>query len=112
MTHSLHEKAKQIWQARLARFQASGLSVKDFCEQEKISTPSFYTWKKRFQNQSSSPQPQKPAFQQIQIQSTNTSLSIELANGTRIEVPTDQTHLVTIVLREVLAASDTHEEKP
>jgi hypothetical protein len=36
------------WQQRLHRFRTSGLTVADFCEQEGISTASFYAWRRRF----------------------------------------------------------------
>ena len=34
------------WQRRLARFAASGLRVKQFCQAEAVSAASFYRWSK------------------------------------------------------------------
>jgi hypothetical protein len=34
------------WRAVLARFSASGLSVRGFCVHEKLSEPSFYHWRR------------------------------------------------------------------
>jgi hypothetical protein len=39
--------ARQAWVDRLARFQSSGLRPAEFCAQEGISLPSFYSWKRR-----------------------------------------------------------------
>ncbi len=39
---------QRTWKARLARHRRSGLSVTRFCEQERVSTHSFYYWAKRF----------------------------------------------------------------
>ena len=35
------------WTACLARFQDSGLTVAKFCEEEGVSAPSFYQWRRR-----------------------------------------------------------------
>jgi transposase-like protein len=34
----------QNWQERIEDFQASGLSVEEFCQQEEISRTTFYRW--------------------------------------------------------------------
>lgn len=36
-----------FWQLVLETYQASGLSVRQFCKQEGLSQPSFYAWRKR-----------------------------------------------------------------
>jgi transposase len=38
---------RQIWVERLARFSGSGLRSAEFCAQEGVSLPSFYSWKRR-----------------------------------------------------------------
>ncbi len=40
------------WQARFARYRASGLSVSRFCGQEGVSTNTFYYWAKRLRSAS------------------------------------------------------------
>lgn len=45
-------KAQQVqveeqWRQRLARFAASGQSIKQFCETESVSVWSFYHWRKK-----------------------------------------------------------------
>lgn len=37
----------QMWRERLARQRTSGLSVAEFCRQEKISDASYYAWRNR-----------------------------------------------------------------
>ena len=34
----------QNWQERIEGYEESGLSVQEFCEQEEISTSTFYRW--------------------------------------------------------------------
>jgi hypothetical protein len=38
---------RRAWEARLARYRSSELSVVRFCEQERVSTHTFYYWAKR-----------------------------------------------------------------
>ena len=38
---------RQFWQMAIETWQSSGLSVRQFCKQEGLSEPSFYTWRKR-----------------------------------------------------------------
>jgi hypothetical protein len=39
--------AHAAWSERLARFSLSGLTPAQFCAQEGVSLPSFYSWKRR-----------------------------------------------------------------
>ena len=43
----LDTRKRAEWQERLDRFQASGLSVAQFCQNEKSATHAFYYWGKR-----------------------------------------------------------------
>ena len=38
---------RRAWERRFARYRAGGLSVVRFCEQERVSTHTFYYWAKR-----------------------------------------------------------------
>ena len=38
---------RELWAQRLQRFAASGLTPAQFCAQEGVSLPSFYSWKRR-----------------------------------------------------------------
>jgi hypothetical protein len=38
---------RQAWEVRFERFQTSGLTVARFCEQEGVSTHTFYYWARR-----------------------------------------------------------------
>ena len=40
-------KKRRAWEERLGRYQASSLTVTRFCEQERVSTHTFYYWAKR-----------------------------------------------------------------
>jgi len=38
---------RRAWEVRFGRFRASGLTVVQFCAQERVSTHTFYYWAKR-----------------------------------------------------------------
>jgi hypothetical protein len=46
-----HTKTHRRWQELVQRQAASGLSIREFCEQEQISQPSFYAWRRRLRQQ-------------------------------------------------------------
>ena len=43
----------EAWRARLAAQKQSGVSVKQFCEQQGLTEQSFYYWRKRLQTPAS-----------------------------------------------------------
>ncbi len=46
MPHRRDHQKERLWRARFAEFSASGLSVREFCRQESITEPTFYSWRK------------------------------------------------------------------
>ncbi len=52
MTSLGDAQKREAWRARLARYPRSGLSVVRFCEQERVSTHTFYYWAKRLKTAS------------------------------------------------------------
>ena len=47
MVSSGDAQKRRAWEARFARYRASGLSVARFCGQERVSVNTFYYWAKR-----------------------------------------------------------------
>ncbi len=47
MAKSFNGAKRDAWRRRLAKFDASGLTVVDFCRREQVSQASFYYWSKR-----------------------------------------------------------------
>ncbi len=41
---------QDFWQMAIETWQASGLSVRQFCKQEGLSLASFYSWRKKLRN--------------------------------------------------------------
>ena len=51
MTRDRRAEKVAEWQARLARFERSGTTITQFCLDERISTPSFFAWRRRLGRQ-------------------------------------------------------------
>ena len=47
MASRMDVQKRRAWEGRLGRYQASGLTVTRFCEQERVSVHTFYYWAKR-----------------------------------------------------------------
>lgn len=47
MTSRRDVQKRQVWEGRLGRFRASGLTVARFCEQERVPVHAFYYWSRR-----------------------------------------------------------------
>ena len=45
------EDREKYWRDRVAAHERSGLSVKQFCEQQKIIEQTLYVWRKRLRKQ-------------------------------------------------------------
>lgn len=103
------------WRERIRRYERSGLTVTRFCEQEGVSAPSFYQWRKRLaahpapdrraaQRNQRAPISQQPAFRQLTLAPGGGVMSIELAGGARMELPAENLPLVRAVVAELLQA--------
>jgi transposase-like protein len=54
MARRKNGETRRRWQELVRQQAASGLSVREFCEQEQISRPSFYAWRRRLAQQAGS----------------------------------------------------------
>ena len=95
------ENREEYWSERVAAQERSGLSVKQFCEQQQLIEQSFYVWRKRLRNQQSlrfalvetgMARPQIPA---------ESSLELVLTTGERLRISAG---FDPSLLRQVLAA--------
>jgi transposase-like protein len=93
-----------VWRRRVRRFGRSGMTVVRFCEQEGVSTASFYRWRKRLAKRRPAKRgvEQTPAFQPVLVTGAQTSISIQLPGGLRVEVPAENLDAVRAVLGELL----------
>jgi len=82
-----------FWQRAIDRWQSSGLSVHRFCEQEGLSTASFYGWRRRFGNEAVAEKLQErevPAFVEVSLPvSRGSALELVLSSGNVLRIYPD-----------------------
>ena len=84
MFRAVISRKEELWRSRLNRFQSSGLSVTRFCQDEGVSVPSFYQWRKRLGI--STVKTPLPTFVPVRL-TQSFVVEIHLPNGTRVCVP-------------------------
>ena len=72
---------EQFWRDLIERQQQSGQSIREFCDYEGVSQPSFFSWRKRLQSENTRP---KSRFLPVQI-----DLADSVASPGRIEILLD-----------------------
>ena len=85
MVRAINSRKADVWRSRLQRFQASGLSVTRFCQQEQVSAPAFYHWRKRL-GAAAAAREAPPTFVPVRV-TPAAVVEIHLPNGTRVCVP-------------------------
>ena len=97
---------QQFWQMAIETWQSSGLSIRQFCKQEGLSEPSFYSWRKRLSNPQKSGvskgRPEPEQFIQVSMPTAKPgALELVLASGHTLRIPRD---IDSQVLTDVLSA--------
>jgi hypothetical protein len=95
------QQKKQHWENVFERQQSSGLSIIQFCRDNKISISTFYTWRNRLTRQIKKTQPQQIIPFVINEQSFSQSSMIKLSTPTGYQVDFDST-LASQVLAQLL----------
>ena len=114
MARSSDSDKAVAWRRRVRRFGRSGLTVARFCQEEGVSTASFYRWRNRLAEQELPTRNADarrslttggvvpPAFQPVRVTRAETPISIQLPGGVRVEVPAENLDAVRVVLGELL----------
>ena len=55
MARKVSKETVQLWRERMARQAASGVSIRQFCDQERIPQATFYAWRRRFRERTTPP---------------------------------------------------------
>ena len=99
---SSSEEQRQFWQMALEAWQASGLSVRQFCQQEGLAAPSFYAWRKRLTQvpKDGSEEPASGRFIEVTMpRNQPVALELALVSGNTLKIPADTD---SQTLREVI----------
>jgi transposase len=77
--------ARQAWAERLRRFASSGLPVAAFCAADGVSSPSFYSWKRRLAGAAAAGA--GPRLLPIRLQPPAAPLELALPQGAVLRIP-------------------------
>ena len=55
MARKVSKETVQLWRERVARQAASGVSIRQFCDQERIPQATFYAWRRRLRDRAATP---------------------------------------------------------
>jgi len=107
MSRGARAQKRSQWRERFRRFARSKLSVSEFCRQERVSTPSFYQWRKKLADSSSNGRtrrsPAGASFVPVQV-ATASELQVSFPNGVRLTVPVSDAELVRISIDTIAQA--------
>jgi hypothetical protein len=97
--HWRDPKREAFWREVLKRFSASGLSVRAFCQRERLTESAFYAWRRTIaqrdgdRRQRGRPQrwtPGRPNFLPLRVThhaAPDSSITLELAGGRVLRLP-------------------------
>ena len=113
MARSSSGRKAQEWRRRLRRFVKSRQSIAAFCQQEGVSPPTFYLWRKRLAEAGSQrPAAASPAgFRPVRILPA-AGVSVQLPGGTQLLVPTADAESLRLVIETVARADAEREGRP
>jgi hypothetical protein len=105
---------RALWRERVSRQSISGLSVEQFCTQERFARSAFYRWKRQFglmdpPNERSAPPPSS-TFLPVTVRRVESDahqpapIEADLPNGVRLRIPTANARLACRLVHAVAAA--------
>jgi transposase-like protein len=95
----------------MRRFRKSRQSVSEFCRQEGVSAPSFYSWRKRLNSADSQEPPPPAGFRPVRLLSA-AGVSVQLPGGTQLVVPLADAESLRLVIETVARADAERESRP
>ena len=103
-----------LWRDRVSRKLISGLSVEQFCAQERCAKSAFYRWKRQLDlihpSDQCSTSPARSTFLPVTVRLVESDahqpapIEADLPNGIRLRIPTGNARLACRLVRSIAAA--------
>ena len=97
-------RKEQHWRELIRRWQHSGLSVRAFCQRQRLAVPSFYAWRRTLRQRDAQASQAAPVtFLPVHVRHDDTDptppLELVLATGRHLRIPHgyDPAHLGDVV---------------
>lgn len=108
MARGLNGAKHDEWRRRLARFDASGLTIVNFCRREQVSQASFYYWSKRIQEGDHSTTSGLPRFDACtgaaRSEEGSDCVEVVVGDSIRVRMPTGDLAAVAAFVRQLQSA--------
>jgi hypothetical protein len=114
MARTPDPKLPAIWRERIRQQEASGLTVEQYCSQERIATSKFHSWKRRFRLADAEGRcpalPSPSSFLPVTVRllqhgpAEPPPIEADLPNGVHLRIPIIDARLACRVIRTVSAA--------
>jgi hypothetical protein len=90
---------ERLWRKRLARWKASDLAVREFCDREGVTPTAFAHWRKEIGRRDAQAATSAPAFVPVQLTPATPALELTLPSGSVVRIPPgfDPDHLRAVV---------------
>jgi transposase-like protein len=91
---------RKFWEMAIETWQASGIPVRQFCRQEGLSEPSFYSWRRKLKKNKPKDKPASSDFVEVYLPGTGSPpLELVLKSGSvlRIGSSTDKELLSRVI---------------
>ena len=101
------------WLGRIRRFEASALTVPQFCEREGVSRSAFYVWRQKVKDQitggmamvddrTGDPRPTSGKFASVIVSAAQPPVAVRLPGDVCLELPGDNLAALQAVVAEVM----------
>jgi hypothetical protein len=116
MARTPDPKLHALWREHIRRQAGSGLTIAQFCAQERLAVASFHTWKRRFRlidladQHRALPAPATRAFVPVAVRVVEhipdepLPIEADLPNGIRLRIPTANPRVACRLIRAVAGA--------
>lgn len=94
----------QQWRELISQQPDSGMTIAAFCELHRISTGSFYQWRRKLGNNLPAPKDQFVRVEVLGDQTNEPSVRVHLPGGAMLEIPSRQHELVLGVVDQLQRA--------
>jgi hypothetical protein len=115
MARGTRLQKEREWRERLARFARADTSIVQFCDDEGVSTPAFYAWRRRLADDGSGraaslaapPVQRQGPFAPVRVTGIapqSSPVTVWLCGGTRLEISMADPQAAATVLAAILQA--------
>lgn len=110
MVSSGNAEKRRAWQVRFARYRSSGLSVAQFCEQERVSPKAFYYWANQLKTSKTGVSSSLSAARNVDSNGQAATVRFRWTDGAEVLVPAECLGVIRCLVECIMSLGDCHGE--